>query len=115
MDRLKDVNDGQGHSAGDDALRALADSLRALARSDDEIARSGGDEFCLLAAVRTAGEADAIAARMEDTLASVGCPATFGWATHPGDGRSQTELFRVADGRLYARKAARATRLRSVS
>jgi hypothetical protein len=35
--------------------------------------------------------------------------------SHPGDGRSQTELFRVADGRLYARKAARATKLRSVS
>src|SRR4029079_10522950 len=108
--RLKDVNDGQGHSAGDDALCALADSLRSLARSDDEIARIGGDEFCLIATVRSPGEADAIAARVEDALAAAGCPATFGWATHPADGRSRSELFRVADERLYARKSARATR-----
>jgi hypothetical protein len=38
-----------------------------------------------------------------------------GWATHPGDGRSQTEPFRVADGRRYARMASRARKLRFVS
>jgi diguanylate cyclase (GGDEF)-like protein len=115
MDGLKDVNDAEGHSAGDDALRALADSLLLLARSGDEIARIGGDEFCVVATVGSPGEADAIAARVEVALVAAGCPATFGWATHPVDGGSKTELFGAADERLYTRKAARTTRLRSVS
>jgi diguanylate cyclase (GGDEF)-like protein len=115
MDRLKDVNDGHGHSAGDDALRRLAVNLRTLARADDEIARIGGDEFCVVATVGGDAEAGAMAARVEAALASAGCPATFGWATHPADGASRDELFRAADARLYARKASRTRPLRSVS
>ena len=114
MDGLKDLNDGHGHSAGDDALRALADNLRGLARSGDEIARIGGDEFCLVAALETVAEAESLAARVEAGLAAAGCPATLGWAIHPVDGRSQTELFKIADDRLYARKAARMTMLRAL-
>jgi diguanylate cyclase (GGDEF)-like protein len=115
MDRLKDVNDGQGHSAGDEALRNLADVLRSAARADDDLARIGGDEFCLVAAVRTSSEADAIAGRVEDALDAAGCSATVGWATHPADARTKADLFRIADERLYVRKAARATTLRSLS
>jgi diguanylate cyclase (GGDEF)-like protein len=114
MDRLKDLNDGHGHSAGDEALRNLADNLRSLARSGDEIARIGGDEFCLVADLRTSGEADSLAARVEAGLTAGGCPATIGWAIHPEDGRSKSELFRVADERLYARKASRTTFLRAL-
>ncbi len=115
MDRLKDVNDGQGHSAGDEALQGLAGHLRALSRSDDEIARIGGDEFCVVAPLRGHAEADAIAIRIETALAVTGGPATFGWATYPVDGRSKHELFKAADERLYLRKVARTTTLRSLS
>jgi diguanylate cyclase (GGDEF)-like protein len=114
MDRLKDVNDGHGHSAGDEALRSLAHNLRRLARSDDEIARIGGDEFCLVANLRSLDQAGSLANRVEAGLAAAGCPATLGWAVHPVDGRSQAELFKVADERLYARKASRARRLSAV-
>ena len=114
MDRLKDVNDGHGHSAGDDALRRLADSLRALAQPDDAVARIGGDEFCIVANVRNGAETASLARRIETRLAVAGCHATLGWATHPGDGTSKAELFRLADERLYARKAMRARALRSL-
>lgn len=49
MNGLKLVNDQLGHSAGDQALRLLADTLRQHFRISDVAARIGGDEFLLLA------------------------------------------------------------------
>jgi diguanylate cyclase (GGDEF)-like protein len=45
VDGLKQVNDSQGHLAGDALLVAVADSLRTCLRSYDLIMRFGGDEF----------------------------------------------------------------------
>jgi diguanylate cyclase (GGDEF)-like protein/PAS domain S-box-containing protein len=48
LDGLKQINDRLGHSAGDDALRALADVIREVTRESDLAARIGGDEFAML-------------------------------------------------------------------
>jgi diguanylate cyclase (GGDEF)-like protein len=45
VDGLKQVNDIDGHLAGDSLLVAVADSLRECLRSYDLIMRFGGDEF----------------------------------------------------------------------
>jgi diguanylate cyclase (GGDEF)-like protein len=45
VDRFKAINDGAGHGAGDDVLRALADRLRHTVPADSLVARLGGDEF----------------------------------------------------------------------
>ncbi len=47
-DHFKSINDSLGHAAGDAALVALAEVLRANARNIDQIARIGGEEFCVL-------------------------------------------------------------------
>ncbi|MCU1378171.1 MAG: putative signaling protein [Acidimicrobiales bacterium] len=49
VDRFKDVNDTQGHAAGDAALQRIAAQLAASVRPMDSVARMGGDEFALLA------------------------------------------------------------------
>ncbi|MDQ6751537.1 MAG: GGDEF domain-containing protein, partial [Actinomycetota bacterium] len=54
VDGLKQVNDGEGHLAGDQLLATVASALRDGLRSYDLIMRFGGDEFlCALSGIET--------------------------------------------------------------
>jgi diguanylate cyclase (GGDEF)-like protein len=68
LDRLKEINDRRGHAQGDRALLLVADSLRQSCRATDLAARTGGDEFLVLAVNTTAGEALALAHRICATV-----------------------------------------------
>lgn len=48
LDDFKQLNDTQGHDAGDAALRATAKALLGALRANDCVARLGGDEFAVL-------------------------------------------------------------------
>ena len=48
LDHFKSINDCFGHAAGDAVLQEMSRRWRALLRAHDEIARVGGEEFCLL-------------------------------------------------------------------
>ncbi|HVY91206.1 MAG TPA: sensor domain-containing diguanylate cyclase, partial [Bryobacteraceae bacterium] len=48
LDGLKEMNDTQGHAAGDGLIRRAAATLRAAAREQDIVARTGGDEFIVV-------------------------------------------------------------------
>jgi diguanylate cyclase (GGDEF)-like protein len=48
---LKDINDQHGHSAGDEAIREVANALRGTFRTTDLLARLSGDEFVVLAMI----------------------------------------------------------------
>jgi diguanylate cyclase (GGDEF)-like protein len=45
VDRLKTVNDRDGHAAGDRVLQTIVREIRSRVRSFDPIIRYGGDEF----------------------------------------------------------------------
>ena len=48
LDRLKAINDGLGHAAGDWFIQDFADRLLACAGSQSMVARLGGDEFVVV-------------------------------------------------------------------
>jgi diguanylate cyclase (GGDEF)-like protein len=109
VDGLKEVNDGEGHHAGNLLLRRVADALAEELREGDEAARVGGDEFAIIfRAMPSPEEAEAMARKLERRLERRGLWASFGWAVYPADATKAIELFRCADQRLYSSKLDRA-------
>jgi diguanylate cyclase (GGDEF)-like protein len=107
MDALKELNQEAGPSAGDEALRQVADLLARSLAPEDSIARVGSDEFAVLASTATLGEASDLSTRLEWVLSSQGTRVTFGWTVHPQEGDNALALYRAASERLYARKVMR--------
>lgn len=48
LNRLKEINDQEGHQAGDIYLQVFVQEMKKRVRSKDVVARYGGDEFLLL-------------------------------------------------------------------
>ena len=103
-DHFKQINDREGHAAGDAALVALAEFLTSELREIDTVARLGGDEFAvILPATGVAGAREA-AARLCERAA---IPISIGTAVYGVDGHTGEELARAADATLYEAKARR--------
>lgn len=64
VDWLKRINDKRGHSAGDDALKTVADAIRGSCRAVDVAARFGGDEYMVIASNTAAADAVALGERI---------------------------------------------------
>ncbi len=108
LDGFKQVNDSQGHDAGDALLQDVARRLRLQVRGTDLVCRLGGDEF-VVAVPGLAAIADAQALGQKllacfDVPGSVG--ATIGYALSPLDDRTTAGLLKRADDALYAGKQA---------
>jgi diguanylate cyclase (GGDEF)-like protein len=122
LDDFKLVNDTCGHLYGDRVLVYVAETIRTSLRASDVAARYGGDEFALILPETTAHDAARVAERVLDAFRSTPFAAdgrspfpvgaSIGIATHPGDGRTATELIAAADAGLYAAKAEGGNRVR---
>jgi diguanylate cyclase (GGDEF)-like protein len=115
FDGLKAMNDRDGHAAGNALLRRGAAALESMLREGDQLARVGGDEFAILAAMSSPEDAESLARRVEDELGRQGVALSVGWALFPVDGGTSISLYRRADERLYASKGARKARDEVVS
>ena len=108
LNRLKQINDGYGHSAGDLALVEFARRLRKGVRSSDLPVRVGGDEFLVLLPECTAAEVVHALDRLSGLeIATSGnrIPVTFaaGWVEYQ-TGESPEQFLERADQALYADK-----------
>jgi diguanylate cyclase (GGDEF)-like protein len=107
---------------GDRVLVYVGETIRASLRESDVAARYGGDEFGLILPETTAHEAAGVAERIlaafrDHPFAAEGrsplpIGVSIGIATHPGDGRTATELIAAADAGLSAAKAEGGSRVR---
>ncbi len=111
LDDFKIVNDGMGHSAGDELLREVAARLRAGIRTGDICARLGGDEFAVL--LRDAEGAATVAQRLVELIATpvslkgrtAQLGASVGLAFANRADLTAEQLVQQADIAMYAAKA----------
>lgn len=108
VDGFGAANDAAGHEVGDDILRSVAAVVAESVRLVDTVARSGGDEF-ILVAPGAAGMT--VARRVIDGVAAL--PAiggrrvtvSGGVARFPADGATSEELLAAAAEALVAARA----------
>jgi diguanylate cyclase (GGDEF)-like protein len=74
IDHFKLFNDSQGHLAGDDVIRGIAESLRLSIRASDAVFRYGGEEFLILLPETDAEGARLVAERVREVVAERGIP-----------------------------------------
>lgn len=97
------LNERLGRAVVDDALRRIAALLTENVRLIDTVARTGADEFVVLAPGATGPAlAHRIVAAVEAEQLSDGTPLRLGTgrAVFPDDGGSAEELLRAAEARL---------------
>jgi len=78
VDYLKDVNDNQGHAAGDELLKRAANLVRGCFRAEDVVARIGGDEFAAIVPSMDEELAEAASRRLRDALEAARVASTSG-------------------------------------
>jgi diguanylate cyclase (GGDEF)-like protein len=108
LNGFKAYNDTYGHVAGDLLLTQLGAALERAVDGRGAAYRMGGDEFCVLAPLRTgldefsAGCAAALATRGD----GFSITAAHGAALLPLEGRDPSDLLALADARMYRQKHA---------
>jgi diguanylate cyclase (GGDEF)-like protein len=109
IDALKQINDSEGHAAGDAAIRGAANALRGRVRADDLLFRWGGDEFLLVVPNSTLPAVEARLAPLRKGVRRTNRPPLhLSWgAAEFGDHRSLEEAIRAADAAMYEQRNAR--------
>ncbi|MFM2057044.1 MAG: hypothetical protein RLY71_1429 [Pseudomonadota bacterium] len=121
LDGFKPVNDLHGHEVGDALLIEVVRRLHGVLRSQDLVARTGGDEFVVVAAgLSNSAQAEIVGSKLVQAFSEdfevlgrrcqVG--ATVGYVLMPADGRDADTLMRCADAAMYAGKQASKRQLR---
>jgi len=122
IDRFKKINDGYGHAAGDEVLRATAARLQNELRAGDIAGRFGGEEFVILLADTEKASAGVVAERIRARLAAapiqcssgaIPMTASLGIATKPPRATEPlAALIDRADAAMYRAKRAGRNRVR---
>ncbi|MCE9686441.1 sensor domain-containing diguanylate cyclase [Shewanella sp. AS16] len=118
LDKLKYVNDTEGHQAGDRLLLRTAHCLSGCVRDSDTVSRFGGDEFVvILDEIEDEDKALMIANKILSQLRtppasslptaaadSYVIQASIGVATYPKHARDEHSLLAAADRAMYLAK-----------
>lgn len=115
VDHFKAFNDSNGHEAGDEVLRNVAQVLKRHTRAEDVACRYGGEEFLVVLPDCRLDDAYSKAEAIREAIAQLHVfsrgtalpriTASLGIACHPEDGERMEDLIAAADAALYRAKS----------
>lgn len=115
LDHFKQINDQNGHAAGDVTLRAVARCLVDTVRTTDVVFRYGGEEFGVVLPATNRAGAEIVAERIRAAVQHLPIPfeskslsitTSMGVSSAcPEDKRTAAELLKAADTALYRAKS----------
>ena len=115
LDDFKPINDGHGHSVGDQLLIEVAQRIKTTIREGDTVSRQGGDEFAiLLSNIESDNQYQQLLDRILLSLSqayiiddySHYISASIGLTLYPLDDSNLDTLLRHADIAMYEAKVA---------
>lgn len=115
LDGFKNVNDTQGHHAGDLLLKAVAERLSNCVRESDTVSRLGGDEFTII--LNGMHEHEDVVAVAQKVIQAISVPfdiegrevcigISIGIARYTEDANNEDSLVTQADQAMYGAKSA---------
>ena len=115
VDHFKFFNDNNGHQAGDEVLKTIAQLMTGAIRESDIVARWGGEEFIIIAAETNVRQACELAERIRLAVAThafahskrqpLGLVSlSIGVATISNSTRDAQSLVKLADDAVYHAK-----------
>lgn len=115
LDGFKKINDGFGHTVGDNVLKDVAKRVVSSVRASDTVARFGGDEFVVvLPEISQHQDAINVSKKIFGELSrpykygSSECSisVSIGISIYPDDGDDSESVLRLADKAMYRAKTA---------
>ncbi len=101
LNKLKTINDQEGHQIGDEYIESAASMLKKTTRKSDIVARTGGDEFTVLLKTNQKG-ALRWGQRMVRNFSNTSVSLAIGSA--PLDTGNPKTSIKLADERMYTAK-----------
>ena len=110
LDGLKQLNDQEGHAAGDNLLNHAAEVLTMAFRAGDVVARIGGDEFAVLLPATDASTAKQLLERVQEIIQKhqidhpeiqLSLSLGVGTSTDPAP---LADTLKIADANMYREK-----------
>lgn len=116
VDNFRSFNEEEGHDAGDEVLRLVAEAVKQAVRPYDLAARYGGEEFTVVMPGSSMGSSMAVAERIRKRVGQIAfttsagqdrqVTVSIGCACFPKNAKDAASLLKAADGALYQAKRA---------
>lgn len=103
LNGLKNINDTQGHTAGDKALIAAARSFSSVKGYNIKVYRVGGDEFNAIVYNANEEDVNKIIDRMKRNIILAGYSASIGYVMND-EKYTVDDLINISDQKMYEKK-----------
>ena len=105
MNGLKAINDNEGHLAGDEAIKTLAQCFTSATSSKQSVFRIGGDEFVIVCRKTSEEELSQVVQALKKNVAQTKYSCSVGYCYDVSSTRDFEEMVKRSDEMMYEEKA----------